>query len=57
MTGVLWAMEAWARAGGGQNYGGSSSGGNTSGCVALTAGRQITEALAGTPGVGTGDLK
>lgn len=37
--------------------GGSSSGGNTSGCVALTAGRQVTEALAGTPGVGTGDLK
>ena len=27
--------------------GGSSSGGNTAGCVALTAGRQITEALAG----------
>lgn len=37
--------------------GGSSSGGNTSGCVALTAGRQITEALVGTPGLGTGDLK
>ena len=37
--------------------GGSSSGGNSSGCVALTAGRQVTETLAGTPGVGTGDLK
>ena len=36
--------------------GGSSSGGNTSGCVALTAGRQITEALAGTANVGTGEL-
>jgi len=37
--------------------GGSSSGGNTSGCVALTAGRQITEALAGEANVGTGELK
>ena len=37
--------------------GGSSSGGNTSGCISLTAGRQITEALAGTPGLGTGNLK
>lgn len=37
--------------------GGSSSGGNTAGCVSLTAGRQITEALGDTPGVGTGDLK
>jgi Tfp pilus assembly protein PilX len=37
--------------------GGSSSGGNSSGCVSLTTGRQITEALAGTPGVGTGNLK
>lgn len=37
--------------------GGSSSGGNTAGCVALTAGRQITEALAGTSNVGTGELK
>ncbi|MEO8500116.1 MAG: PilX N-terminal domain-containing pilus assembly protein [Vicinamibacteria bacterium] len=36
--------------------GGSSSGGNSSGCVVLTAGRQITEALAGTPGVGSGDI-
>jgi hypothetical protein len=37
--------------------GGSSSGGNTSGCVALTAGRQVTEALAGQQNVGTGVLK
>lgn len=37
--------------------GGSSSGGNTSGCVSLTTGRQITETLTGTPGLGTGDLK
>lgn len=36
--------------------GGSSSGGNTAGCVSLTAGRQITEALGDTPGVGTGEL-
>lgn len=36
--------------------GGSSSGGNTAGCVALTEGRQITEALGDTPGVGTGTL-
>jgi hypothetical protein len=37
--------------------GSSSSGGNTSGCVALTEGRQITEALAGVTGAGSGDLK
>jgi hypothetical protein len=37
--------------------GGSSSGGNTSGCVSLKTGQQITEAMAGTPGVGTGVLK
>jgi hypothetical protein len=37
--------------------GGSSSGGNTAGCVALTAGRQVTEALTGQQGVGTGVLK
>jgi hypothetical protein len=37
--------------------GGSSSGGNTAGCVALTEGRQITEALGDTPGAGTGVLK
>ena len=36
--------------------GGSASGGNSSGCVALTAGRQVTEALPGVAGVGTGDL-
>lgn len=37
--------------------GSSSSGGNTSGCVALTAGRQITEALDGDSQAGTGVLK
>lgn len=37
--------------------GGSSSGGNTAGCVALTAGRQVTEALTGQQNVGTGVLK
>jgi hypothetical protein len=37
--------------------GGSSSGGNTAGCVSLTAGRQITEALAGQANLGTGELK
>jgi hypothetical protein len=37
--------------------GSSSSGGNTAGCVALTEGRQITEALGGVAGAGTGDLK
>jgi len=37
--------------------GGSSSGGNSSGCISLKTGRQVTEALAGTPGVGTGELK
>lgn len=37
--------------------GSSSSGGNTAGCVALSEGRQITEALGGIAGAGTGDLK
>ena len=37
--------------------GGSSSGGNTSGCVALQTGNQITEALAGTTDLGTGNVK
>ena len=37
--------------------GGSASGGNTSGCVALTKGDQITEALSGTTDLGTGVLK
>lgn len=37
--------------------GGSSSGGNTSGCISLKSGSQVTEALAGTAGVGTGVLK
>lgn len=37
--------------------GGSASGGNTSGCVALTAGNQVTEALKGTADLGTGNLK
>ena len=37
--------------------GGSSSGGNTAGCVALTEGRQITEALTGQANVGSGTLK
>lgn len=37
--------------------GGSASGGNTSGCVALQTGNQVTEALKGTAGLGTGDLK
>ncbi len=37
--------------------GGSASGGNTSGCVALQTGNQITEALAGTTDLGTGNLK
>jgi hypothetical protein len=37
--------------------GSSSSGGNTTGCVALTEGRQITEALGSTAGAGTGVLK
>ena len=37
--------------------GGSASGSNSGGCVALTSASQITEALAGATGVGTGDLK
>jgi Tfp pilus assembly protein PilX len=37
--------------------GGSSTGGNSSGCISLKTGGQVTEALAGTAGVGTGDLK
>lgn len=37
--------------------GGSSTGGNSSGCIALTGGSQITEALAGVAGVGSGNLK
>lgn len=37
--------------------GGSSSGGNTAGCVSLTAGRQITEALGNVASRGTGELK
>jgi len=37
--------------------GGSSSGGNTAGCVALTAGRQVTEALGGDANAGTGELQ
>lgn len=37
--------------------GGSSSGGNTAGCVAMTGGGQITEALGGVAGIGTGNLK
>ena len=37
--------------------GGSSSGGNTAGCVAMTGGSQITEALAGVAGVGSGNLR
>ena len=37
--------------------GGSSSGGNTSGCVALQTGNQITEALAGTTDLGSGNVK
>lgn len=36
--------------------GGSASGGNSSGCVALSTGSQVTEALAGTAGLGTGAL-
>jgi len=36
--------------------GGSASGGNTAGCISLTAGRQVKEAL-GTAGTGSGDLK
>ena len=37
--------------------GGSSSGGNTAGCVSLTAGRQVTEALGNVANRGTGELK
>ncbi len=37
--------------------GGSASGGNTSGCVSLKTGRQVTEALVGSTGAGTGELK
>ena len=37
--------------------GGSSSGGNTAGCVSLTSGSQITEALVGVSDTGTGNLK
>lgn len=37
--------------------GSSASGTNSAGCISLTAGRQITEALAGVSNVGTGELK
>ncbi len=37
--------------------GGSASGGNSAGCVSLTTGRQLTEALTGVDNVGTGVLK
>jgi len=37
--------------------GSSSSGGNSAGCVALTTGRQITEALNPMTGLGSGELK
>lgn len=37
--------------------GSAASGGNTASCVAITSGTQITEALTGVAGVGTGALK
>lgn len=37
--------------------GGSATGGNSSGCVSLKSGNQVTEALKGTPDLGTGNLK